>query len=44
MRTMRSALALSAVLVLGLASCSTSGGSPNSSASNTEPVSAPSVS
>ena len=44
MRTMRSALALSAVLVLGLASCSTSGGSANSSASNTEPVSAPSVS
>ena len=44
MRMMRSALALSAVLVLGLASCSTSGGSANSSASNTEPVSAPSVS
>jgi periplasmic binding protein/lacI transcriptional regulator len=42
---LRSALALSSVLVLGLASCSTSGGSKNSSDSPSSPVSAaPSVS
>ena len=45
MRMLRSALALSSVLVLGLASCSTSGGSKNSSDSPSSPVSAaPSVS
>lgn len=45
MRMLRSVLALSSVLVLGLASCSTSGGSKNSSDSPSSPVSAaPSVS
>ena len=45
MRMLRSALALSSVLVLGLASCSTSGGSKTSSDSPSSPVSAaPSVS
>ena len=38
MRMLRSALALSSVLVLGLASCSTSGGSKNSSDSPSSPV------